>query len=928
MPSFNLSHDFYSSYAFTSFSTTFIIIWGDAKATNIGCVSATITPDLGNLAWLITFLPLTVLILSGAAVLYAAIYSPWGNTDIFHWSSNYGRDLELIRLVTPGFADCLHYIQFAVLTGSLTLNYPGFFQPILSKAAWATLMFNQSFVTGAEPWNRVVDGMILTRSEYGLGRLAQLSGMRDPQDIWAGMMVWLLGTIGAVLFAIQAAFFSRWIYRRLTNTTKEDLRAKNFPFSVGNVVRIAFNWLFLPAVSLSTFQLVVAPEADVYLVALAVLVLAIFIAFAAWLMWFIITIQPKSVLFDDLPTVLLYGTLYNTYSDESAAFALVPMVLTFLRGVTIGAVQPSGIAQIVLLAICEVIQLLTIHAFRPFQSTTSMNAWHTVLSVLRLVSVMLMVTFLPELGVTDGAKGWIGYIILLIHAIVLVFVFSMNALLTIFEVAARQLGAGGDDRQGLQRGGLARIFGMRQLAKRSTPREGPSRASQLSTSGMLSADNASKVGYMAPGSHLRSESGASLGGFMMPRGRSNSALDSLGDRHSSHHRHIDSGSSYMPGTPGADTGTFSFINSPIAARGPQGSLPMETVDPYYRPPRRRREFETESYGQEAQRSSLVIDQQHLNAPPAEAGEGAEISRGATPAPPPAASNAVITNLPNRPDYATREVDFYYGVRGPALNSDGPGRKLGTGPADPTGPVATATGWIRNMFGGKTKEKGKGFEVVRSSRMPPHMKAQAGFGSETPPEGIPVAMGVLRNGPIDSDDDEPQTKSPKKAGALLTQAGEPRGPDSDEPDSPVAERLPDGRQTEGEPSALEVPDIPRKSSKRNSAMYSDASGSHGRSASSGTLGKLPFDRADSHRRLSTYSSMDFPEELVNMGVKGKTEERPASFGMVSQHSIARVDPHLGESDLLGSSAELVDANALSRKTSKASDASSNAARSNV
>lgn len=68
------------------------------------------------------------------------------------------------------------------------------------------------------------------------------------------------------------------------------------------------------------------------------------------------------------------------------------------------------------------------------------------------------------------------------------------------------------------------------------------------------------------------------------------------------------------------------------------------------------------------------------------------------------------------DYAVREMDFYYGVRGPALSSNAPSRKLGTGPADPTSPMAVAKGWLMNKFG-RRKEKAKGFEVVRSSRAP-------------------------------------------------------------------------------------------------------------------------------------------------------------------------------------------------------------------
>jgi hypothetical protein len=89
-------------------------------------------------------------------------------------------------------------------------------------------------------------------------------------------------------------------------------------------------------------------------------------------------------------------------------------------------------------------------------------------------------------------------------------------------------------------------------------------------------------------------------------------------------------------------------------------------------------------------------------------------------------------------------------------------------------VATATGWFRNFFGGKTKEKGKGFEVVRSARMPPAMRARGGeVAGEEPPEGIPVAMGVLRNGPIESDDDEPQGRRRGGSGGdLLNARGDP------------------------------------------------------------------------------------------------------------------------------------------------------------
>lgn len=935
-----MSNDFYSSYAFTSFTPSFILKYGDQSGTQIGCVSTTVTPDLGNISWALKFLPLVVLLFSGFAVVMAGIFSPWGTTNIFHWTANYGRDADLLRLVTPGFGDCLQYIQFVALTGALSLSYPGFYQPIVSQVGWSTLMFNQSFVANAESWQSVVDGIYITNGTYGLQQVGQLIGMSHSEDIWAGMMVWLSVIIAAVFLLTQLGFLLQWLYRLLKNTPEEDLRSKNIPFSVGNVVRIVLNYFIMPIVALSCFQMVIADQSPAFAVALAVVTLLLLLGSATWLLYFIISTRPKAFLFDDLPTVLRYGPLYNTYSDEAAAYALIPVLLSIVRGIAIGAVQLSGIAQVVLLAICEVIQILTVHAFRPFHSPTSMNAYHTVFSVLRLVTIMLMVAFSPTLGVNDGTKGWIGYVILLIHGCVMVFGFFLNALQTLVEVIARMLGAGGDDIRGLARGGLSKIFGARQLSRRVNHRPGPSRASQLSTAAMLDADDGTRSGYAMPSGRVRSDSAASLsqmGG--QHRHRSSSALDSI-DIYSNAPRHMDNASSYAPGTPG-EASTFSFLPSPSAARYSHPPLPSEAADPYYRPPRRRRGTLNDSISPDKhQRLSLAGDPIRLSQiggpPPDPAEMEADILRGSTPAPP-GASNTLFGVPGNRPDYSTREVDFYYGVRGPALNSDGPGRKLGTGPADPTGPMATATGWFRNMFGGKSKEKGKGFEVVRSARMPPAMMARNGaFGDETPPEGIPVAMGVLRNGPIESDDeDEPKTKRPSKnrPGNLLTDSGDPQDVEPGEPDSPVAERLPGalgrastnkGREpSDSDPNLLleelQLPEIPRKSSKRNSASVDGtpspslnpidtprvtAEGHGDRSQQRLSVGRLPFERTGSQKRLSSASSMDFPE-FTSIDMPGSRTERPLSFGTVPHHGISRIDPTYQEVDFMGSAAELVE-----------------------
>ena len=959
----------YSSYAFTSLTVTTIAIYGDIDASHIGCVSVDITPDLGNtLSSILTFMPLAVLIMVGIATAFAAVFSPWGSTNTFRWTTNYGRDQDLLRLVTPGFGDCLQYIQFVALTGGLSLNYPGFYQPVVSKVAWSTLMFNQSFVLDRTGYNALIDGMYVTRGEFGLDRIRQLVGMGAEDDVWAGMMVWLLVILAALIFIIQIGFLVRWALRRIQSTPEEDLRAKNFPFTAGNVIRVVFNYFLLPIVTLSMFQLVAAGRSPIYTVALAVVTVILILGFAVLLFLKIVRTRDKVLLFDELPTLMLYGSLYNTYSDDAALFALVPFILTFVRGIAIGAIQPSGIAQIVILAICEVITILTLHAFRPFHSPTSMNAFHTFFAAVRFSTILLMISFSPSLGVTSGPKGWIGYAILLMHAIVLVFGFFLNAIQTIVEVAARLAGAGGDGSTAT-RGGLIRVFGMRQLSRR-LPRDGraatASRQSQLSNAAMLTGENDRRSFMISNDGRVRSQSAGSANLLL----RRSTGLDSIDPYGAGGSQGPVGGSAYTPTTPG-EASAFSFLPSQPAQgqqrRGTILALNQDAADPYYRPPRARRPTnENHSPGARSRGSwtsgawaNKRDSQLESNAPDKSEGfEGPSISGRNTPV---ALSGLESPPDPTRSpaDYTTREVDFYYGVRGPALNANIPSRRIKTGPADPTGPAASAAGWFKGLFGGKTKEKGKGFEVVRSSRMPPGMQARQPE-ADTPPEGIPVATGVMRqSGPIDSDDESP-TRQP-----LTTQLG-PTSPDLALEDVDISddERLPrisnippilpgievDERGIElpsrypskattragstkrsypldqsllsGIPaeSPSRLPAVPRKSSRRKSQSVDlpkvDAHGifhpqpTQHRGQGSLDSTRLPFDRSNSARRtVSTRSTnpLDDYDTIMNPSIaRGYMagEERPTSVGYVNQHVARTVTPS-NNPDYLGSSAEVVD-----------------------
>jgi len=728
LPRFSVQHHFESSYAFSTIAVTASVLSGDAGAAQLACIVAPVTPAVGeSISGALTYLPLVVLIFSGFAVVFAAMLSPWGTTDPFRWTSNYGRDEDMIRLVTPGFGDCLQYIQFILLAGSLSLAYPGFYQPVVSHVGWSALMFNESFVSGGSGYLNPQDGIYVTNSTRGLTRMSQLIGISRSKDIWAGMVVWLLVIIAAVLVLCQIAFVVRWAIRTLTNNPKEDLRSKNWPFCGGLIVRITCNFFLLPIISLTMFQLVLGAQTPAFVTALAVILLVFMLAFAGWILRLVITANPRSRLFDDLPTVLLYGPLYNTYSDDAAPFALIPTMLTVIRGIAIGVIQPTGIAQLVILAICEVIFILTLHAFKPFHSPTSMNAYHTFFASVRLTTILLSVAFVPSLGVDEGPKGWIGYLILLLHGIVLVFGFFINAIQRIIEVSARLAGAGGDETTGAAtRGGLGTVFGVRQLSRRQ---KRPDTARPLTSEAILTEDADAKSEMYGDGRH-RSASGGSAILLNKQQGRPYSRV---------------SGAPFDPNSPDTDVetpyehSTFSFLpNDGRPATGhskkPELGLNTQVVDPYYRAPRQRRQTgELMTPGAKSRSSWMSADWNGREEFSPESSDKRDSSvwplnppgsppvLGTSPPYQRGREGELSTDDPRRPnvDYAVRESDFYYGVRGPALSSQ-PTRKLKTGPADPVGPASAASGWFRGMFGRKNKETGKGFEVVRSARAPPHV----------------------------------------------------------------------------------------------------------------------------------------------------------------------------------------------------------------
>lgn len=318
---------------------------------------------------------------------------------------------------------------------------------------------------------------------------------------------------------------------------------------------------------------------------------------------------------------------------------------------------------------------------------------------------------------------------------------------------------------------------MRQLSRRNPRRRGQARRSIASDAAILGPDGDQKSFQMNGGrSRSLSASSAILLNKQNPADpRRSVGLDSVSASGAALN-HVDSDSAPYTPSNGRAASAFSYLPGASQAGGHGGSAGAgivniknaEAADPYYRPPRARR-LTADAYtpgpaSRGSWNSGDWTNRRWSQHSPANEGspnrvESFPLSGRGTPVPAHLGttrdrsdSNADDPRR-SKTDYATREVDFYYGVRGPAL-SNLPTRRLKTGPADPTGPVSSATGWLKSLFGGKTKDTGKGFEVVRSSKAQPTSRATSGalvLDEQIPYTDDPESA-VERNRNLDLSDD--------------------------------------------------------------------------------------------------------------------------------------------------------------------------------
>ncbi|KAL2811757.1 hypothetical protein BJX63DRAFT_398199 [Aspergillus granulosus] len=454
--SFPLDH----RYRFSTLDTEIRLRLND---TDIACIHANITPDFGpTLSRSIMGIPLAIMLLSGAVTGAVRTYRK-RRSSTFRYELE-GNQRDPAELSLPGLGPCLQYVQFVFLTGCLTIPYPGFFRAAVSNLAWSSLIFRNWPVTHQFTYPGVRDGIYTMNATYGLEEMAQYLGSTAISDLWANSLVNLVLVALGVGVVIQLATICRWLWQLYTShgilRPASFLRTEvlsSLRKTGWSVTRLILDYFLHPLISFSLFLTHNASWFPGH-TSMAMIIVAALAGLRVALIRHLIKTN-RLILFS--PHSFFLGNLGNPALHWGLLCGI-----PFLRGLAIGGLQQSGLAQAILLTGCEVFILA--HVIWNWHVAGS--PWrYAIFAFARFAAVSMGCVFLPQVTASERTRAIVAYAILALHAAVLMVGLVVDCVCEPLRYALYKMGLMEAIPRQLDRT-KPPVFGIKQLAHRSTRR--------------------------------------------------------------------------------------------------------------------------------------------------------------------------------------------------------------------------------------------------------------------------------------------------------------------------------------------------------------------------------------------------------------------------------------------------------------------------
>ncbi|CAG8204433.1 unnamed protein product [Penicillium nalgiovense] len=382
----------------------------------LDCVAVRITPEIGTAASAIfTYLPAAVMALVSIASWKTHASDELGWTSLFESRAGWSVLGPMWEIISD-IAGYLQYLQFIFLAGSLTLKYPGFYQPIVSQAAWSSLLYWMGPIDHGFTYPGVEDGMYVTNGSYGLEYMSQTLGFPQMPDITIDSFI----NLSILLFAVIVISL---ILCLVMSRSSGGFHLVSVPWNAGCIIiGMALSFSSLPLLSYLSYELILIGYLPNYRIILVGLSMAVLVYSN-----FLITrhVQRQKELNDSSSA----DFSQDGRSPESPTqpwqylSQYLPAAIPLLQGIVIGGLQDWGLVQVLLLMGTEIILLLHMATSLRARLFLSISAW---CHIVRLLTVCLSIAFANSPNETT--KQWVGYIVLCLHGIMILFGFLPYAL--------------------------------------------------------------------------------------------------------------------------------------------------------------------------------------------------------------------------------------------------------------------------------------------------------------------------------------------------------------------------------------------------------------------------------------------------------------------------------------------------------------------
>ncbi|KAL4879187.1 hypothetical protein BJY04DRAFT_220307 [Aspergillus karnatakaensis] len=455
--SFPLEHP----YRFSTLDTTIRL---HLNNTDVACVHANITPYIGagsSQAGLL--IPLAVMLLSGLVTGASRTYQKRRRSTFRYELEDDLRDPAESSM--PGLGHCLHYLQFIFLTGCLTVSYPGFFRAVVSSLSWSSLIFKNWPVTHQFVYPGVQDGIYTANATFGLEEMAQYLGSTTTSDLWTNSIVNLVLLVVGVVVSIQLVFLCKWMwqlypFRRDGHAQQTISLQREFSTLLKrtgwSVARVVLDYFIHPLIALSLFQMNNARWFPVTHTSTSLIVVAALAGVLILVVRRLVKTDRQAIFFRQTFLPWGFGQHWGFYTLYG---------IPFVRGLAIGGLQLSGLAELIILLGCELC-ILTCGVWNWYTGFT----WrHALLCAARLVALSMSLVFVKEAAATERTKGIVAYGILALHLMVLIAGLAVDCLYEPLRYLLYRFGVLDSAPKRLDRA-KAPVFGISQLSHRSTRR--------------------------------------------------------------------------------------------------------------------------------------------------------------------------------------------------------------------------------------------------------------------------------------------------------------------------------------------------------------------------------------------------------------------------------------------------------------------------